>query len=232
MKAYLTLRIPNILTLFLILIVFLSCTRDPEPSFSFQPSDNPEAGDTIRFINSTTDGDSYDWDFGDGFSSMLKDPEHIFLDAGTFEVSLKATNDKSSKTVTEAVQINEPTILDIQVFALAEDTTVLTGAEVWVFEDLEKANNFPEDPPKYLAITDNDGIVIFYNLEAITYYVFTVKVEDEGIWFSAFELFPLEQNLRNLLALPTEFLPFEDSTDLKSAPKLLPLSKPPDFLSR
>ncbi|UKN01908.1 gliding motility-associated C-terminal domain-containing protein [Paracrocinitomix mangrovi] len=46
--------------------------------------------DSIQFFPFTSGGDvvTYDWDFGDGDSSSLQDPIHVYANAGTYVVSL------------------------------------------------------------------------------------------------------------------------------------------------
>lgn len=56
---------------------------DPKPNVSFNPS--PDEGCTtlnVSFINTTTGAISYDWDFGDGWSSSLQNPDHAFINLG------------------------------------------------------------------------------------------------------------------------------------------------------
>jgi len=203
----------------LILITVFSCTKVPVPEFAFTPEVNPEAGDTIRFTNTSTDADSYVWDFGDGSGSEEETPYHIFSDAGNYEVTLKASNEKKSDETSEWIEINPPTILDIQIFGLAEDTAILEGAEVWVYDDIDDANNFVDVPPVYAGVTDSEGIVVFYNLEPVKYFVIIVKLEEEGYWFSGWELYPLEQNEATLLALPASYYLYEEDASLKGAIK-------------
>lgn len=47
---------------------------------------------SVQFANTSTNGVTYDWDFGDGTSSTEAVPSHIFLDAGCKNISLKATS--------------------------------------------------------------------------------------------------------------------------------------------
>lgn len=47
---------------------------------------------SVIFNCSSTSSSSYVWDFGDGTTSTLKDPTHIYLTEGSFLVTLKLTN--------------------------------------------------------------------------------------------------------------------------------------------
>ncbi|MFY0600311.1 MAG: PKD domain-containing protein, partial [Cyclobacteriaceae bacterium] len=49
-------------------------------------------GDLTCFTN-LSETAQYSWDFGDGFMSTDNNPDHLFLDAGTYTVSLSSTNE-------------------------------------------------------------------------------------------------------------------------------------------
>ena len=53
---------------------------------------------------------SWSWNFGDGGTSTLKDPEHTYTSNGTYTVSLIASNGKGSntKTITSYITVNRP----------------------------------------------------------------------------------------------------------------------------
>jgi len=61
-------------------------------------------GDTVKFSNTTIGNPvSFLWDFGDGHTSTLENPSHVYQDSGYFNVTLKAINnsgDTSVKTYT------------------------------------------------------------------------------------------------------------------------------------
>lgn len=49
-------------------------------------------GEAMQFNNTSTNADSYFWDFGDGFTSTNENPSHIFGAAGNYDVTLTATD--------------------------------------------------------------------------------------------------------------------------------------------
>ncbi len=55
-----------------------SCNKVPETDFTYSPTENPEAGIAIEFQNTTVDGTSFSWTFGDGGFSSVENPFHIF----------------------------------------------------------------------------------------------------------------------------------------------------------
>ncbi len=69
----------------------------PAPAISFS-SNTTTACDsaTIVFSNSTTSANSYTWNFGDGNTSTAASPAHTYLSAGSYTVTLTATNGSCS----------------------------------------------------------------------------------------------------------------------------------------
>ena len=61
---------------------------------------------TTTFTNTTMNGTSYSWNFGDGNSSTDTSPVHEYDDDGTYTVMLTATNDCGSTTSTQTVVIS------------------------------------------------------------------------------------------------------------------------------
>ena len=63
----------------------------PTASFSFSPRE-PEENTPVNFTNQSTGAVAYSWDFGDGDTSTLANPQHQFAATGTYTVCLKAIN--------------------------------------------------------------------------------------------------------------------------------------------
>lgn len=79
-------------------------------------------------FNTTETITNTDWQFGDGASSNLAKPQHSYLNAGNFEVTLTVTNDKGcTKTFTSLITI-KPLPIAGQVFA--NKTNVCDGDQV------------------------------------------------------------------------------------------------------
>lgn len=68
--------------------------------------------DSVQFVNGSTIGSghtitAYNWDFGDGSKSTLKDPYHKYAKAGTYTVALASTADGGcDDTLKQSVTIN------------------------------------------------------------------------------------------------------------------------------
>lgn len=69
---------------------------------------NPAFGSAVQFTDgSTNDPESWNWDFGDGNSSTLQNPDHSYFASGTFPVTLIVTNCVSTDTLTQNVTVQQ-----------------------------------------------------------------------------------------------------------------------------
>ena len=79
----------------------------PEPAFQAEVMDACTP-DSVRFFNQSTLATSYAWDFGDGATSNLTEPVHVYSEAGSYTVSLTAfRNGICPATITQTVTIAE-----------------------------------------------------------------------------------------------------------------------------
>lgn len=83
----------------------------PAVSFTALPL-NVCASDTIYFTNTsvTTPGAavSWLWDFGDGGTSTVQNPQHVFMDTGAVTVTLVVSNNRCRDSVKQILQIKPP----------------------------------------------------------------------------------------------------------------------------
>ncbi len=166
-----------------ILLSAISCEKAPETDFSYTPAENPEAGDTIHFQNITPEATSYSWTFGDGGTSAVEHPTHIYTEAGIFEVKLTASNDAGDQAKTLSLTIHDPTNLGFYIYTSDSTGLILQeGAEVWLYDNQSAWNNIEE--PMRFGLTDDQGKVLFTNLEPIVYYIWAIKEGTGGMWVS------------------------------------------------
>ena len=76
----------------------------PEVDFTFDYEDlcKPE----IMFTNLSLNSNDFSWSFGDGKTSMFKNPKHMYDSFGESEVTLFATNGYCSNSITQTVDHN------------------------------------------------------------------------------------------------------------------------------
>lgn len=75
-----------------------------EPGASFS-SNNTLGEGLTTFMNSSQNADNYEWNFGDGSTSDMATPTHEYAMNGTYTVTLIASNDCGSDTMTQEVEI-------------------------------------------------------------------------------------------------------------------------------
>jgi len=60
-------------------------------------------GNTVTFVNNSTNGTTYSWDFGDFNSSSAQNPVHVYPNSGPYTVTLTVTNGNCSDDTTFVV---------------------------------------------------------------------------------------------------------------------------------
>ena len=76
-------------------------TNPPVAAFSGTPTSGNVPLTVVFTDASTNNPTSWSWDFGDGGTSTLQNPSHTYTTAGTYSVSLTATNAYGSNTLTK-----------------------------------------------------------------------------------------------------------------------------------
>jgi PKD repeat protein len=113
-------------------MVTVTITNIPGAAFSF----TGETTGTVDFTdNSTNLPTSWLWDFGDGNTNTMQNPQHIYASFGTYNVCLTATNSAGSNTVCQDVAV---TVAPVAAF-----TFVTQSAGLVDFTDA--SNNNPTD---------------------------------------------------------------------------------------
>ncbi|NOX46638.1 MAG: DNRLRE domain-containing protein [Chlorobi bacterium] len=74
----------------------------PMPNAQYEYDVN---GNFVQFSDYSVNANSWFWDFGDGFFSDLKNPEHYFEENGSYEVCLTVTNDCGSSIICDSVNV-------------------------------------------------------------------------------------------------------------------------------
>ena len=80
-------------------------------SFAANPTSYCALPANVSFVNTTTNGSNYTWDFGDGQFSSANNPVHTYTTAGSFTVKLSANSNCGidSTTSTNYINISPPT---------------------------------------------------------------------------------------------------------------------------
>lgn len=94
----------------LIAFSFSSCydlEELPAPTISFTAKPNGEGN--VTFDVSTTDAETFHWDFGDGNFSDEKFPTHTYENNGIYKVTLSAEGPDGEAMATEQITVNDIT---------------------------------------------------------------------------------------------------------------------------
>ncbi len=75
--------------------------------FTFSPA-SPLPGDVIQFTDASSSGTSFSWDFGDGTTSTLQNPQHTYATPGVYTVTLDVVDGASSGSASKAVTVAGP----------------------------------------------------------------------------------------------------------------------------
>jgi hypothetical protein len=153
----------------------------PDVEFYWTPS-QPFVGQVVQFSDaSSSDATSWAWDFGDGESSEEQNPSHQYSAAGTYEVTLEASNDQSSASVAKDLTVTSgqcqvtctatvPATGEIDgavAFAATAERSNCTGevAYSWLFGDGD--SSFEQSPSHV------------YTTTGTMHWTLTATVEDE-----------------------------------------------------
>ncbi|MBL7052722.1 MAG: PKD domain-containing protein, partial [Candidatus Marinimicrobia bacterium] len=88
-------------------------TELPDLQFSVDPATGYAGFTDFAFTNATVDygtgtDATFAWDFGDGESSDLENPTHLYAVAGTYTVTFTVTTTHGSNSVTQDLEVLEP----------------------------------------------------------------------------------------------------------------------------
>ncbi|MGB0402579.1 MAG: PKD domain-containing protein [Salibacteraceae bacterium] len=92
------------------IIIHGDTTSNPKPVAAFTSDSTQSCTGVIKFTDqSTNTPTSWDWDFGDGNTSKLKDPTHTYANSGKYSVTLKASNGfgNDSEIKTNFIDVDE-----------------------------------------------------------------------------------------------------------------------------
>jgi PKD repeat protein len=79
---------------------FITVGQPPQSGFNYWI-----AGSQLTLHNTSTDAVNYLWSFGDGQGSLLESPSHQYLNDGTYEIKLNATNSCGTSTYSQIAEV-------------------------------------------------------------------------------------------------------------------------------
>ena len=107
----------------------VTAVDSPEPSFTADITSGT-APLTVHFTDTSTNAPvSWEWNFGDGSTSTLKNPSHQYTSGGTYTVVLTATNAGGSRTTTSSHYITVTSLEETMTAAVPEPTVAPMTSE-------------------------------------------------------------------------------------------------------
>jgi len=173
-------------------------------------------GLAVQFRNTSIDGVSYLWNFGDGTTSTEFQPRHVFTGAQEYyTVSLTATNSlgcTSTTTMNQYIHIVPP---PTALFNVAPSTVISIPNYTFRFED-ESTNN-----PTIWAWDFGDGTTSSLRNPSHTYpdtgkYVVTLRVSNQqGCFTTTFKTVTIV-GVPGYLFVPNSFMPGSPTPELRT----------------
>jgi PKD repeat protein len=108
---------------------------EPIASFNIENAEGCEPL-TVQFTNTTIGNAEYKWEFGDGSTSDLRSPVHIFEKAGKYTVKMTAIGDKRTDVMTGIVNVLPSPVAQ---FSVAERQLYVPNAEAHFYNETEDA---------------------------------------------------------------------------------------------
>lgn len=181
----------------ILLFVFSSSCIDRTPYYEvdacFQVTANLHyVNETVYFVDCSRNGSHYEWDFDDGTISNQRNPDHVFTSPGTYQVSLKVADAdyRSTESYTHAVTILDvvnSTDLEILVRYFGSEDPV-TNCDVTLFDNEDDWDVLNFDNKIDSSVTNDNGIVLFEDLNTIEYFIDAYKDIDGTNYYSNYLL--------------------------------------------
>lgn len=175
-----------LLLIFGLMLIFVSCQKTPTAAFTVNKT-SAGLDETITFTNSSTDGDHYEWDFGDGKTSAVVNPTHSYSAEGNYTVKLTAysKNGKKSSEATIGITVKD-TKLEITVVDIDDPTYYVEGIDVEAytsFSDWENLTNVVGT-----ATTNSSGKVTFSKCSTSGYYIDVAGYDNYEDYYDNYDL--------------------------------------------
>ncbi|TXF91168.1 PKD domain-containing protein [Neolewinella aurantiaca] len=168
------------------------------PSPAFTPAQSTENFLEYTFDNSSTNAESYIWDFGDGNTSVEESPTHVYATPDVYTVTLEATSpDGETATVSRDIDIQAPVTADFTFEVDPQDyqTYSFTDASVdaemllWEFGDgyqftgMNPSHTYEEDGIYLVTLTAYSvtGLMDVATAELTVSQGFIAAINDPGI---------------------------------------------------
>jgi PKD repeat protein len=126
-------------------------------------------GNTVQFNNTTFDGDTYFWNFGDDSTSVDTNTVHTYIEGGDYNVMLVATNECGKDTVIKQIQITTQAVANFTVDTTVGCATFVanfhslsnTDSVLWVFEGGTPDSSYVINPVVNYSIAGKYDVIMY-----------------------------------------------------------------------
>ena len=198
------------LVLLAVLVLILQgCYSEPTANFDYDYSDNTAPAE-VTFSNTSTEADSYRWEFGDGEKSSEDNPVHSYTEWGNFNVTLHCKGRGGESSISKIVEIKRPTTYIVRNMASFDMYDVYTfytdGTNT--FDEVSHGTIYSGYQSSEWITTRSD-IALLYE-----YYDGTAAVVSTT--------YPMSPNVLNYIDMTDETLVYtSESLDVNSAKEML-----------
>ncbi|OFY70730.1 MAG: hypothetical protein A3G23_08435 [Bacteroidetes bacterium RIFCSPLOWO2_12_FULL_37_12] len=138
--------------------------------------------DTVNFINLSSGGTSYLWNFGDGSNSTLQSPVYVYTHSANYQVKLLVTNDVGcSKNIQKTIYI-QPGLSITEIDGNDILTIFPNPASEFITLELNHAIKLQEIQIIDLTGRNLSEMISMYNVDETTFR-FDIKALSRGIYF-------------------------------------------------
>lgn len=154
-----------LIALFAGMLSIYSCSEDekktPAPEADFTVSIE---GKVVTIENTSTDAETYAWDFGDGGTSTEMSPVYTYVANGSYVITLTATNETGEDSKSSAIEIINISIDgDVSDWADVASLATYTDGEAGSILDVKVENLEDDKLFIYLKTTDaTNGFIDLY----------------------------------------------------------------------
>ena len=178
----------------LLVVAFVACKKKIVPDFTYDP-EQPRAGQTITFTNTTTEGEYWNWTFGDATTSTSKNPSKIYRAPGIYSVTLRVdSNDNYIRTKeiivydtvpvitasVDAVKYYEPFTLSVLVY----NPYYRKVTYDWIFSENAISDQIDEEHK-----SDDARVNLFFNKTNTTETVLLTVTVGDSVYNLSHELY-------------------------------------------
>jgi gliding motility-associated-like protein len=118
--------------------------------------------ETVQFTNTSTGSSASSWDFGDGGTSTLQNPQHVYTNSGTYTITLSTSNG----TIAAGVATKTITVKPLPTLTLTNDTTICAGNNITLAANVPSGNILWDTGVTGPAITVTPGNNTYYTVTA------------------------------------------------------------------